>query len=464
MTTPINEQEANQAALESSLGALDDVAGSLELRQPETAPSISEFRRRRPRRAAPDASAITLIEEDGVLRWEDRPVSVGVAGGRRFRRAGAVGVSGQVVRQYEFEKLEPNKVGGLLMTLDEKLTPNQGLRQVKLANAGGGEKRAVLEKIEKPTAAKRALVLIHGTFSNSENTLGELQATADGRKLLADLLEGAGKKYDAVFAFNHPTLCLSPVINALDIARLFGDCPATVDVICHSRGGLVTRWWLEGLNHGRITPGKVVAVASPLGGTSLAAPPRLRASLNFITNVGRALEAAGTAIGAASGAGAPFMAFAVGVLRVITTVTGVTSSVPLIDAAVAMIPGLAGQSRVSNNLELARILRQSGAAGLPEYHCVLANFEPPKVGWKFWNLFVKAKERAFDLGADLIFDQDNDLVVDTRSMTELFKDGDNVLSRIERVFDFGTRSDVHHTNYFRQPETVKFIRESLGIG
>jgi hypothetical protein len=381
------------------------------------------------------------------------------AGGRRFRRAGAAVISGRVVRQYNFEKLEPNKVGGLLVTLDEKLTPNQGLHPVEWVNAGNGEKKAVLgKKIEKPQATKRALVLVHGTFSNAENTLGELQASASGKKLLADLLEGAGKKYDAVFAFNHPTLSLSPVINALDIARLFGDCPATIDVICHSRGGLVTRWWLEGLNHGRITPGKVVAVAAPLGGTSLAAPPKLRAALNFITNVGRALEAAGTAVSA----GAPFMTVAVGLIRVITTITGVASSVPLIDAAVAMIPGLAGQSRVSNNLELSRILSQGGVT-LPEYYSVLANFEPPPVGWKFWNLFVKPKERALNLGADLVFDQDNDLVVDTRSMTELFKDGDNVLNRIEKVFDFGTRNDVHHTNYFRQPETVKFIRESLGI-
>ncbi len=351
----------------------------------------------------------------------------------------------------------------MLVTLDEKLTPNQGLHRVRLVNAGGGEKKAVLEKIEKPTATKRALVLIHGTFSNAENTLGELQASATGKKLLSDLLDGANKKYDAVFAFNHPTLSLSPVINALDLARLFGDCPATVDVICHSRGGLVTRWWLEGLNHGRITPGKVVAVASPLGGTSLAAPPRLRAALNFITNVGRALEVAGTAVGTVAGVGAPFMTVAVGLVRVITTITGVASNVPLIDAAVAMIPGLAGQSRVNNNLELSRILRQ-GSGTLPEYNSIIGNFEPPPVGWKFWKLFVKPKERAFDLGADMVFDQDNDLVVDTRSMTELFKDGDNVLTRIERVFDFGTRNDVHHTNYFRQPETVKFIRESLNIG
>jgi len=344
------------------------------------------------------------------------------------------------------------------VTLDEKLTPNQGLHRVLWGNAGNGEKRAVLEKIEKPVAAKRALVLIHGTFSNTENLLGELQAVADGKKLLGGLLEGANKKYDAVFAFNHPTLALSPVINALDVARSFCDCPATVDVICHSRGGLVTRWWLEGLNHGRITPGKVVAVASPLGGTSLAAPPKLRAALNFITNVGRALEAAGTV----ASAGAPFMTVAVGLIRIITTITGVGSSVPLIDAAVAMIPGLAGQSRISNNLELARILRQGGTT-LPEYYSVLGNFEPPPVGWKFWNLFVKPKERAMNLGADLVFDQDNDLVVDTRSMTELFKDGESVLNRIERTFDFGTRSDVHHTNYFRQPETIRFIRESLGI-
>ncbi|MDQ3010641.1 MAG: hypothetical protein M3X11_08080, partial [Acidobacteriota bacterium] len=406
--------------------------------------------------------AITLIEEDGVLRWEDRPVLVS-AGGRRFGRAGTAIISGRVVRQYNFEKLEPNQVGGMLVTLDEKLTPNQGLHRVRLVNAGGGEKKAVLEKIEKPTATKRALVLIHGTFSNAENTLGELQASATGKKLLSDLLDGANKKYDAVFAFNHPTLSLSPVINALDLARLFGDCPATVDVICHSRGGLVTRWWLEGLNHGRITPGKVVAVASPLGGTSLAAPPRLRAALNFITNVGRALEVAGTAVGTVAGVGAPFMTVAVGLVRVITTITGVASNVPLIDAAVAMIPGLAGQSRVNNNLELSRILRQ-GSGTLPEYNSIIGNFEPPPVGWKFWKLFVKPKERAFDLGADMVFDQDNDLVVDTRSMTELFKDGDNVLTRIERVFDFGTRNDVHHTNYFRQPETVKFIRESLNIG
>jgi len=459
MTTSLNEQEANQAALDSSLKYLDDAASSLELSRPETAPSISDFRRRRPRSAAPAQDACTLVEEDGVLRWEDRPVLAGGIGGeRRLRRAGATIVSGRVVRRYNFEKLEPNQVGGLLVTLDEKLTPNQGLHRVLWGNAGNGEKRAVLEKIEKPVAAKRALVLIHGTFSNTENLLGELQAVADGKKLLGGLLEGANKKYDAVFAFNHPTLALSPVINALDVARSFCDCPATVDVICHSRGGLVTRWWLEGLNHGRITPGKVVAVASPLGGTSLAAPPKLRAALNFITNVGRALEAAGTV----ASAGAPFMTVAVGLIRIITTITGVGSSVPLIDAAVAMIPGLAGQSRISNNLELARILRQGGTT-LPEYYSVLGNFEPPPVGWKFWNLFVKPKERAMNLGADLVFDQDNDLVVDTRSMTELFKDGESVLNRIERTFDFGTRSDVHHTNYFRQPETIRFIRESLGI-
>ena len=461
MATSTNEQEENQAALENSLKYLDDAAAGLELSTPETTPSISDFRRRRPRTSAPSQDAISLIEEDGVLRWEDRPVLVRAAG-RRSGRAGIAAVSGTVVRQYAFEKLEPNKVGGLLVTLDEKLTPNQGLHQVQLANAGGGEKKAVLgekiDKIDKPEAIKRALVLVHGTFSNAENTLGEFQASADGKKLLADLLEGANKKYDAVFAFNHPTLSVSPVINALDVARLFGNCPATIDVICHSRGGLVTRWWLEGLNHGRITPGKVVAVASPLGGTSLAAPPKLRAALNFITNVGRALEIAGTA----ASAGAPFMTVAVGLIRVITTITGVGSSVPLIDAAVAMIPGLAGQSRVSNNLELSRILQQ-GSGTLPEYNSIIGNFEPPPVGWKFWKLFVKPKERAFDLGADMVFDQDNDLVVDTRSMTELFKDGDTVLNRIERVFDFGTRNDVHHTNYFRQPETVKFIRESLGI-
>lgn len=32
----------------------------------------------------------------------------------------------------------------------------------------------------------------------------------------------------------------------------------------------------------------------------------------------------------------------------------------------------------------------------------------------------------------------------------------------DQVLDFGTTDVVHHTNYFAQPSTLDFIRESLG--
>jgi hypothetical protein len=45
-------------------------------------------------------------------------------------------------------------------------------------------------------------------------------------------------------------------------------------------------------------------------------------------------------------------------------------------------------------------------------------------------------------------------------MTDLF---DQVPIPAANVFDFGTTSRVHHTNYFEQPETIDFISKSLGI-
>ena len=56
----------------------------------------------------------------------------------------------------------------------------------------------------------------------------------------------------------------------------------------------------------------------------------------------------------------------------------------------------------------------------------------------------------------------NDLVVDCPSMEELGESGSQVV-RIADVYDFGTSSEVHHTNYFEQRETLDFIRGKFGI-
>src|ERR1035437_3223640 len=67
---------------------------------------------------------------------------------------------------------------------------------------------------------------------------------------------------------------------------------ADVDIICHSRGGLVTRWFMEAFDRPNRSHRRAVLVGSPLHGTSLAAPGRIRNSINLFTNIGKELGCA----------------------------------------------------------------------------------------------------------------------------------------------------------------------------
>jgi pimeloyl-ACP methyl ester carboxylesterase len=421
---------------------------------PET--SDNEIPIRRKRRMRGEAAyedprlAMTLTEVDGVLRWHD---GYGYRRGTGLRRSRmSLGVEGDIVAPINFEKLEPSKIGEYLKALDGKLTPHcnfdtpeLGIRQLvkgEWQNPG-----------TKPVKTGHVLLFIHGTFSKNEMYLEELAQTREGK----DLLDKIQRKtnYDQVLAFDHATMALSPVLNAMDLARIFVDCKADIDVICHSRGGLVTRWWLERYDSRARGSSRAVLVGSPLAGTSLAAAPRLRAAVNLLTNVARVLEKAG---GLASTA-FPIFTVITGLLRVIASAGTIASKTPVFDAAVALIPGLLGQAMVSNNEELNRLNRDCTTA--PNYFAVRSDFKPDDPGWEFWKYFVNIGERAKDWAADLVFETANDLVVDTASMTVLAKPPQPV--SIEKIHDFGQNSKVHHTVYFRQPETPEFIAHCLGL-
>jgi pimeloyl-ACP methyl ester carboxylesterase len=307
-----------------------------------------------------------------------------------------------------------------------------------------------LQPVERPLAGRRILLFVHGAFSNSNHLVDELRATAGG----VAFLNRAAAHYNQVLAFNHPTLSVSPVLNALDLKRLFQEAKAQVDVVCHSRGGLVARWWCEVLSGGCV-PRRVVFVGAPLAGTSLAAASRLREALNLLTNIGHALSLAADTASAA----VPFLTVAGGLIRMITSISGVLGKAPIVDAAVALFPGLASMSRVGNNAELLR-LRASGVMPACEYFAVKSNFEPTDPGWAFWRYFTKVKERAAEAVANIIFDGPNDLVVDTDSMGEL---AENLSIPAGRIYDFGTTDRVHHANYFRQDAALDFIAKSLGV-
>jgi hypothetical protein len=297
------------------------------------------------------------------------------------------------------------------------------------------------------------LLLIHGTFSNSESiVVNGLQSKTAGRELLAD----AEKRYDLVLAYDHPTLSVSPMLNAFDLAALLRPSPAALDIVCHSRGGLVARWLCEAYSDAALER-RVVFVGSPLAGTSLAAAPSLKSALDLLTNIADALRVGGDLVGANA-----LFTSASDLLRVVGAVTGAVLNTALLDAAIALVPGLDAMSRVGNNQELTRLRMNTGSSdfrsGRIRYFSIRSNFEPQAIGWNFLRLFSKPMARLGDWAADRVFAGPNDLIVDTVSMDEV---ADSRLITV--AHDFKTNERVHHTNYFVQPETVRAIRTSLEI-
>jgi hypothetical protein len=411
-------------------------------------PSVTERRRRRRRTGFDPAGVASLmIDEDGVLFWSTGDVDGLRSGRHRMRRGVPEAPAGEIVELYHYDKLDPNEVNALLITKDAELTPRQGLWRLEL-DRGGTPAQSVQRKTMAafPSGKKKRLLFIHGTFSKTEAFFDGMQQAPGGRACIAALFD----RYDEVLAFDHPTLSASPAMNAFDLARSLARADGPMDIIAHSRGGLVTRWLLEGFGMNGRGPYRAVLVGSPLGGTSLASPPRLKGALDVLTNIGAALKAAG----AAAATYVPFLVVPLALVRIASSVLTIATKTPIVDAAVSMIPGLQGQARIADHPELTR-LRAVRMARPPQYFVVQSNFETEDPGWKFWKYF--RKDQMLDTGADLVFDGPNDLVVDTRSMSDL---PTHVLPA-SSVQDYGTTPVVHHTNYFSQQTTLDFVLSRL---
>ena len=108
---------------------------------------------------------------------------------------------------------------------------------------------STLASAAKERGARRVLLMVHGTFSSTIGSFGALAEHDEGQRLLAH----ASRHYDAVLGFDHASLSLDPQQNAVDmhehLAAAFGaDASApTFDVVSYSRGGLVSRSWMERL-------------------------------------------------------------------------------------------------------------------------------------------------------------------------------------------------------------------------
>lgn len=426
------------------VGRLESVVADLDLADSTPQDGVRSAMRRRRGYEVSDYSGLARLslvrDAGGFLRWVSDPPARGGTS-RRRRRAASRPLGAEVLHSFSYSEVPVNQVVAAIESLDARLTPNQGLRLLRN------------NKFEPCSGIKvtgRALLLVHGTFSKSDMFVDELGSIPAGR----DFLAAAQKRYEEILAFDHPTLSVSPWINALDLESELANVEGPVDVVCHSRGGLVVAWWLRNRLH---NVGTVIFVGSPLEGTSLASPARLRNALDMLANIFQGLELAG----AVASTIVPIMSAATGLAKIVGGALRIGAQMPLADAGIAIVPGLAAQSLVANNSEL-RCLRRPSWACKPNFYAVVSNFEPGDSGapwWQFWKSFRSLGVQALGAGADAIFGGKNDLVVDTESMK--FANGASLNK--ENILDFGDSPTVHHCNYFSQDRTAKFLSKTLKI-
>jgi hypothetical protein len=129
---------------------------------------------------------------------------------------------------------------------------------------------------------KPTLLFVHGELTLSHSCFGALPLEV--LRLVADRYQGR------VLAFDHPTVSLDPTANAAWLADMVRDAGLVLDVVAHSRGGLVARILAEqpervGLQPDSLRVRRLVMVATPNQGTALADGEQLAKYIERVTNL-----------------------------------------------------------------------------------------------------------------------------------------------------------------------------------
>lgn len=258
----------------------------------------------------------------------------------------------------------------------------------------------------------RALLFVHGTFSTASGGFGRLPE---------DLMRTLDDRYGGrVFALNHPTLSESPVDNVRHfLGRLPSGTKLDLDVVSHSRGGLVARVLAGGHpdlpGDDRVRVRRILCAATPNHGTPLAESQHMKALLDRLGTMAGLIP--GTPI-------AEVMDFVFGMLAALAE--GVLEGLPGLDAMDPTSPFLAG-------------LNRTPAPGV-EFFGVSADYEPTERGLQ------RVIKGPMDAGVDFIFrGEPNDLVVPTRGVS-----GGNSGFSINRMLEFGPTVGAAHTSLWNQ--------------
>jgi hypothetical protein len=268
----------------------------------------------------------------------------------------------------------------------------------------------------------RALLLIHGTFSRTHTGFGLLPPA---------FIEQMHQRYGGrVFAFDHYTLSEDPRANVDWLIRQIPEgSQLELDVICHSRGGLVSRVLAErqaeiGLGSRSIDVRRVAFVATPNNGTLLADPRHFGDLVDTYTSLLNIFPDTG-------------------VLEVIQTVISVVKQI-----AVGALDGLDGLTAMCPDGDFLKALNTATAAEVG-YFALASNYEAAVGG---------LKDFVVDRLADAVFRADNDLVVPTAGV---YGANGSSLFPVQRFHSFAAVDGVEHTRFFANATSQAKLSEWL---
>ena len=275
-----------------------------------------------------------------------------------------------------------------------------------------------------PGREHRVLLYIHGFISNADNSLPRAWLSA------------FGSAYDAVLAYDHPTISRDPFTNAADLlAQIPDDIRLNVDLVAHSRGGLVSRSLIELQELApKLNVARLLTCGAPHAGTLLAD----RGRWDRLVSIGMS---GASWLAAATGAGGA-VAFIPKLLEFVLR----AASQMIFD-----LPGIAAM--VPGGPFLAR-LNAAGEATLAErarYAAVVSDFDLARVTQ------LGFREGLRSLALQAFMRVSNDLIVPTESMSSI--DLPRALQLGGRVF----QTEVDHFSYFRAPDAQSFAEQFLVV-
>ncbi len=406
---------------------------------------------------------LVLVERDGVLEWKlpIRPSGSGFADSDATRR---------------FTIAEANPSGSLASWIGDRIkavvvrfvvkrfanwTARQIVKRLERDLVTGpvrleGDTLGDLEQWGHhdrfPTLSGRTLLLVHGTFSSTAGSFGGLTATPHGQALLQHWRQ----RYDHIVGFDHATLSEDPVENAAmlyDALQRAGR-PGALDIVCFSRGGLVTRVLTQEVFdddwYGSV--GSIGFVATTNGGTLLATPDNWKNLLDITTNLvtgsmrlASLINPAWAGITASIGA----LASGVGVFAKALTVGAMEED--------GSVPGLAAM--VPDGPLVARL---NGARPLPgTLHGFTSAFDTGQIDYNADTVAQTGLPKPWLLrtgktvGLMMFQGSANDLVVHNDSVKVL---GDR---RLDSLLALPHNGQVMHTNHFFDAGIVEGLR-SIG--